>query len=559
VQLWQWVERAAGRPALHREHCHRPGDSGEVLLRRLTALDPPPAAPLGTPAVVAERDAVESAVLIALLRRVRRRHPAAFRSGGEAERVLARDEPLSVRALALIEEYDDPALLRALWHALTTLAVLDPACGRGERLLAALELLEPLYDALLERTRGWLADAERTRVARRPERSAALRAASARFDGDGDPATRRAAIRSAIARDNLFGADPRASAAPAALPHLRTGDVRLGYRRSAEIGEDRLREDIELLGRAAALASSGEPGAAFAERQATLRAALDRHLAREHGVDLADADALATWLAERQPLHACVEWPAVARRGGFDVVFDARGRSAVRERRAGFGAMRSDAPERLCFVPCSAAAYPKRLAAALGEWAPALLTLRGDPALLDAPLVALLASVEVSAAVALATFELVRALREAGVAVVSGFQSPLERACLDVLLGGTAPVVVCAARGIDDLRLPASWRAPLAAGRLLVASGFAPRLRRPTRELAAERNRHVAALSQRVLVAHAAPGGKTYRLAAERLRAGARVHTIDDPANADLLLLGALPIDAARAAALCAGLAPERA
>ncbi|HEX5521221.1 MAG TPA: hypothetical protein VFX29_05965, partial [Longimicrobiaceae bacterium] len=130
---------------------------------------------------------------------------------------------------------------------------------------------------------------------------------------------------------------------------------------------------------------------------------------------------------------------------------------------------------------------------------------------------------------------------------------------LDVLLGGTAPVVVCTARGIEAMRLPRRWHAPLTAGRLLVASGFAPRLRRPTRELAAERNRHVAALSQRVLVAHAAPGGKTHRLAAERLRAGARVHTIDDPANADLLLLGALPIDAARAAALCAGLAPERA
>jgi hypothetical protein len=51
----------------------------------------------------------------------------------------------------MIAQIDDPDMLRAFWTALTSLSVLDPTCGAGAFLLAALDILEPLYAACLER------------------------------------------------------------------------------------------------------------------------------------------------------------------------------------------------------------------------------------------------------------------------------------------------------------------------------------------------------------------------------------------------------------------------
>ena len=52
-----------------------------------------------------------------------------------------------------------PELLRAFWHALRDVSVLDPTCGSGAFLFAALNILEPLYTACLEGMRGFLDDA----------------------------------------------------------------------------------------------------------------------------------------------------------------------------------------------------------------------------------------------------------------------------------------------------------------------------------------------------------------------------------------------------------------
>lgn len=49
-------------------------------------------------------------------------------------------------------------LALALWKALRSLSVLDPTCGSGAFLFAGLEILQPLYEGLLERFRTLLAD-----------------------------------------------------------------------------------------------------------------------------------------------------------------------------------------------------------------------------------------------------------------------------------------------------------------------------------------------------------------------------------------------------------------
>jgi predicted Rossmann fold nucleotide-binding protein DprA/Smf involved in DNA uptake len=83
------------------------------------------------------------------------------------------------------------------------------------------------------------------------------------------------------------------------------------------------------------------------------------------------------------------------------------------------------------------------------------------------------------------------------------------------------------------------WREAIEQGRLLLLSPFTDRERRATVALAAKRNRFVAALAERILIAHASPGGALMALAEEALEWGKPVCSFDDPANAELLERGA--------------------
>ena len=126
-------------------------------------------------------------------------------------------------------------------------------------------------------------------------------------------------------------------------------------------------------------------------------------------------------------------------------------------------------------------------------------------------------------------------MRDAGVPVIGGFQTPMEKEWLRLLLRGSQPVVVCPARGIDNMRVPRDWRAALDEDRLLVLSPFPATVRRPTAELAAQRNDLVAELAHRVFIAHAAPGSKTEAFARKLATSGKPLLTLDSPANANLV------------------------
>ena len=71
-------------------------------------------------------------------------------------------------ALDVIAQSEGSELLRAFWHAMRDVSVLDPTCGSGAFLFAALNVLEPLYTACLEGMRGFLDDAERSERKRSP-------------------------------------------------------------------------------------------------------------------------------------------------------------------------------------------------------------------------------------------------------------------------------------------------------------------------------------------------------------------------------------------------------
>ncbi len=168
------------------------------------------------------------------------------------------------------------------------------------------------------------------------------------------------------------------------------------------------------------------------------------------------------------------------------------------------------------------------------------VTARGDVGLLTrARLVALFCSVRCPGRIIVQTYDLARKLRDAGVAVIGGFQSPIEKDCLELLLRGKQPVIVCPARGLEAMRLPATWKAALDEGRLLLLSPFEEKMRRPTAELALARNEFAAALADEVLIAYAEPGGKTEAFARKVMSWGKPVLTLEGPENAGLVDLGA--------------------
>src|SRR5262249_55933069 len=132
------------------------------------------------------------------------------------------------------------------------------------------------------------------------------------------------------------------------------------------------------------------------------------------------------------------------------------------------------------------------------------------------------------------------ALREAGVPAIGGLHTPIEKECLEVLLRGQQPVVICPARTIARLRMPMNWRKPYDQGRLLVLSPFVARQRRPTTELAEDRNRFVATLAIDILVAYAGPGSITAQFCGELVAQHRRAYTLDLPENAHLVQYGVL-------------------
>jgi predicted Rossmann fold nucleotide-binding protein DprA/Smf involved in DNA uptake len=172
-------------------------------------------------------------------------------------------------------------------------------------------------------------------------------------------------------------------------------------------------------------------------------------------------------------------------------------------------------------------------------YAPETLELIGNTEILSTPSVGLLCSTHPPGALVLRTFDLFQRIKRTDRTVVGGFHSPMELQCLDLLLEGTARVIVVPARGLASFRLPAAWKARYDEGKLVIVSPFPSRVRRASRALAEQRNFCVAFLAERLFVPFASPGGLTERIALQTAAAGRPVLTFDVPENAALLRHGA--------------------
>jgi len=201
--------------------------------------------------------------------------------------------------------------------------------------------------------------------------------------------------------------------------------------------------------------------------------------------------------------------------------------------------MNGEATDQVISLQGDDSRYSVTLRAALGPNAPKTISAIGDLTLLDRRPLALFCSTRCPGSLIVQASDLAHALRDRSATVIGGFHTPVERACLEVLLAGSGPLIVCPARGMYKT-IPAELRVPLADGRLLLLSPFDETERRVTAELAAARNRFVAALAERVLFIHAAPGGRTEALAREVIGWGKPVYALAHEANANLRKLGAL-------------------
>jgi len=184
--------------------------------------------------------------------------------------------------------------------------------------------------------------------------------------------------------------------------------------------------------------------------------------------------------------------------------------------------------------------YPIQLVRRWGSAAPDVLFAAGRLDILKQPGIGLICSIQCPGSIILKTFDAIRKLRDENVMMIGGFHSPMERECLNILLRGSQPVILCPARKLHGLRMGRSARKALSDGRLLVLSIFGEDVRRATSREAVLRNDLVAALADAIFVPHAIENGKTWATLHKAIGNGQRILTVEDAVNSGWVGLGAV-------------------
>ena len=260
---------------------------------------------------------------------------------------------------------EGPELVRAFWKALREASILDPTCGSGAFLFAALNVLEPLYNACLDAMRGFLDDLDRSQRGHRPEKLRDFRKVLEQVAGH---ASERYFVLKSIIIDNLYGVDIMEEAVEICklrlflklvaqldsfdqiepLPdidfNVRAGNTLVGFtsredvRRTLsadllkQLSLPQIEERAEIADRAfrqfrAMQTEHGMDAGAFAatklelrQRLDELRDELDEQLASDYCVTTRNRRAYRKWRDSHQPFHWFVEFYGIMQRGGFDVI-----------------------------------------------------------------------------------------------------------------------------------------------------------------------------------------------------------------------------------------------
>ena len=187
--------------------------------------------------------------------------------------------------------------------------------------------------------------------------------------------------------------------------------------------------------------------------------------------------------------------------------------------------------------------YPSALKQHLGKDAPDTITTIGNLDILRHNSTAFFCSTKCPGDLIVKTYDLAQILRDAGMTVISGFHSPMERECLTILLRGAQPVIICPARSINNMRINKEYKKLLKDGRLLFLSPFNENQRRISAKRSHHRNLFVAAMSAVVFVSHAGPGSKTESFCKEILSWQKPIYTFESDYNKNLIKMGARPVN----------------
>jgi hypothetical protein len=286
---------------------------------------------------------------------------------------------LDIRQFAqdAITSCESSDLLKALYQAIEQVSVLDPTCGSGAFLFAALNILEPLYTACLERMQGFV-DEDDLRLSQEADakpRYEYFRKVLAEMAKHPNP---RYFVLKSIMLNNLYGVDIMEEATEICklrlflklvaqmepqpkkqnfglepLPdidfNIRAGNTLVGFasldevRKTIKQDGDQLKLDLQddasRINEKAELADrafqrfrqmqtefgmdAGDFRTAKKElrrRLAELNEELNHYLAREYGIDVNKPAAFEKWRDSHQPFHWFVEFYSIIDRGGFDVI-----------------------------------------------------------------------------------------------------------------------------------------------------------------------------------------------------------------------------------------------
>ncbi len=269
----------------------------------------------------------------------------------------------------VVEASEGPELLRAFWKALRGIKVLDPTCGSGAFLFAALNILEPLYEACLERMRVFIAELEQSTEKHRPEKFSDFREV---LDQVEQHHNERYFILKSIIVNNLYGVDIMEEAVEICklrlflkliaqvengkdvepLPdidfNIRAGNTLVGFSSIDEVRQafmsdgqqmrmlypeeenqiKRIEEEANLANRSYLQFQRQqlEKGSVthqdkeiLQNRLSQLNNELNRALAKTYGID-PDTLHYAPWQLRHKPFNWLVDYYGIMQKGGFDVI-----------------------------------------------------------------------------------------------------------------------------------------------------------------------------------------------------------------------------------------------
>lgn len=277
---------------------------------------------------------------------------------------------LDIRQFAqdVIDNCDDPDLLQALWHSISNITILDPTGGSGAFLFAALNILEPLYEACLCKMQSFL---DEWGESGRKDHLIHYKIFTEVLNQVESHPNRNYFILKSIILKNLYAVDIMEEAVEICklrlflklaaqvdpddkkdnfgiepLPdidfNIRVGNTLVGYATYDKVKhaitskfdfddtmgkiEERARATQKGFDKFRLLQTEGKINDIAELKQhlkkdlAILEDGLNKYLAGEYGVREGDKIAYAKWVKSHKPFHWFIQFHGILSRGGFDVI-----------------------------------------------------------------------------------------------------------------------------------------------------------------------------------------------------------------------------------------------